>query len=348
MGDKDKKEKDLAATARLLEVIRQETPKRELFDDVALKEKISSLFLDRKSPFPLSQVKVGLEIAESYCILVSLETNITRSRLLGFRIVKYKKGNYLTGIKTIMEGITGRYKLVVGINNPSLVIRQIRMPGLSRKEMKEAIFWEAKRHIPYEMDSVTFDFQVLGRREGVSDILLVAVPRGIVDKLLNACYGAKLKLHITDVAPLALMNAYLANYPIAPNETIVLLNLEDRLGMINIYTEGGTLFNRYLSLPPVSKEVLKDLNAWNSVLFEIKRALTYYEDQYKPNGFARIVLSGCYGHTDLKGYLEQEVGLPVEVFNPWHNIQVDKTLLDGKLVEENSPRLAIAVGLALR
>jgi len=345
----NKKEKDLAATARLLEVIRQEAPQEEALKEEIFKEKIFSSFLNKKRPFPFSQVKVGLEISDHYCILVSLEIGITQPRLLGFRIIRFKEGNFLNGIKTIMEGITGKYKLVVGINEPSIIIRQIKMPGLSRKEMKEAIFWEARRHIPYGMDSVAFDFQVLDRAEGTIDVLLVAVPRERVNKLLNACYSARLKLHITDVAPLALMNAYLNNYSIASKETIVLLNLEDEIGMVNIYTEGGILFNRYLFLPSIdNQEELKDPKTWHSVLFEIKRALTYYEDQHKINGFSKIVLSGYYSHTDLKTHIEQEVGLPVEIFNPWRKVQVDTVIFDQKLVEINGPRLAIAVGLALR
>ena len=61
---------------------------------------------------------------------------------------------------------------------------------------------------------------------------------------------------------------------------------------------------------------------------------------YIAGGSARV-----YGLADI---LKQELGIPVEELNPFRKIKFDRSGAAADLVTANGPRLAVAVGLALR
>ncbi len=339
---RDKKEKELAATARLLEVIRQGSDKEsETKPTQEFEENIISPFLKRKAPFPLSKFKLGLEIAKHHCALVGLEMGLGYVRLLGFRFVKFKSEQLLEAVKFITKDLGKVDQLTIGLNDPSLIIKQIKMPRLSRRELRDAVAWEAKRYIPYELDTVAFDYQILAKKRSGMDILLVAIPQENLNRIINILYTHKIRWTITDVAPLALINAYLFNFRLIPKGTIVFFHAEAQTGFLNIYTEGETLLNRYIPIPTV-----KSLNEWNPVIFEIKRALTYYEDQHKQVTFAKIILSGGYADLEFKSFIKKELGIEVEIFDPWHRVQVDNQF--ASLLKPHKTRFSIALGLGIR
>jgi type IV pilus assembly protein PilM len=81
---------------------------------------------------------------------------------------------------------------------------------------------------------------------------------------------------------------------------------------------------------------------------EIVRSLDYYKSHFSIERVNRILLSG--GSANLKNiatYLSDELGLPVERFNPLGKISFDSNQVQARLVDEMGPAFTVAAGVAL-
>jgi type IV pilus assembly protein PilM len=86
----------------------------------------------------------------------------------------------------------------------------------------------------------------------------------------------------------------------------------------------------------------------DNLVREVRRSLTFYENQSKIKGFSTIILTG--GSALLKGldgYLSTELGLPVRRLNPFRKIKVEQASLLSPFGDDLC-KLALAVGLAIR
>ena len=85
------------------------------------------------------------------------------------------------------------------------------------------------------------------------------------------------------------------------------------------------------------------------IVLEIQRTFDFFRATASGEQIRKIYLAGgsarVYGLTDL---LQQELGLPVELLDPFHRIKFDAAGPVGETVSSNPTRLAVAVGLALR
>ena len=123
------------------------------------------------------------------------------------------------------------------MGGPSVIVRHIKFPPLSNKEIEESIKWEAKTYIPFPLKEVNIDYQILGRsvKNKRVDVLLVAVTK----KLLQDHLGKLQHFHITpsivDINSLALVNAYSAKNQIKEERSIVLLDIGASTTILTIH-----------------------------------------------------------------------------------------------------------------
>lgn len=86
----------------------------------------------------------------------------------------------------------------------------------------------------------------------------------------------------------------------------------------------------------------------NKLLSEIRRSFDYYETQSRKKNVERVVLLG--GSAKLKNvnrFLASKLGIPVEHFAPFRNIEVGKNI-DSEQLAEKDFQLGVCLGLALR
>jgi type IV pilus assembly protein PilM len=211
-------------------------------------------------------------------------------------------------------------------------------------------------------------------------VLLVAVKKDKILNYTNVLTLAGKSPAVVDIDAFALQNAYEYNYDPAEDSTVALLNLGASVMNINI-TRGHTpLFTRDVSVggnqytdslqkgldlgygdaenvkigvpvPGISEDarapILKSVS--EIIVLEIQKTFDFFrataggehiQKLYMAGGSARI-----YGLADI---LKQELGIPVEELNPFRKIKFERSSEIGELVTANAPRLAVAVGLALR
>jgi type IV pilus assembly protein PilM len=82
---------------------------------------------------------------------------------------------------------------------------------------------------------------------------------------------------------------------------------------------------------------------------EIQRSLDFYAGTAADANFTKVYISGGTAKIPaLFKTIEQRVGVPVEILNPFKNIEIDNRKIDPTYIMEMAPMAAVAVGLGLR
>jgi len=270
-------------------------------------------------------------------------------------------------------GITAR-DAVIGICGRELIIKKIEIPEVPAKELAGAIQLEAEHHIPFAAEEVFLDYQVVGRRAGVMDLILVAVKKSKVTEYIGVVEEAGFNPAIVDVDGFAVENQYELNASDPADEAVALIDIGASIMKTNVTKNGASIFardipfggNRYteaiasaLSLSfeqaeaaklgsgadparvaPALESVSRELS------LEVQRTFDYFASTADSERIGKIVLSGgCAELPGLTEYLSSTWGIPVETARPFDRIDTG-TFADD--VAAASASLAVAVGLALR
>ena len=102
-------------------------------------------------------------------------------------------------------------QVFLGVGNQRVVVREVSLPYLPPKELRDALGFQVQEFIPMPVDEAQLDFDMLGEfeQEGrrMVRILLVAAQKGMVNAVVDAATAAKLDLLGLDLNPFALVRA---------------------------------------------------------------------------------------------------------------------------------------------
>ena len=349
------------------------------------------MFLSKKSPL------VAIDIGSSSIKLVQLtEFKEGQYELTHFGIMPLDKECIVEGaikkpyqvvdaLKNLIkaEKIQSRYA-VSAVAGEAVFIKKIKVPVMSEKKLSEKITQEAEQYIPFDIDEVVLDFQILGKINGnkeekMMEALLVAVQRGIIDERTDILLEAGLKPAIIDLDLFALMNAARLTNDLSSMGTIALIDLGDSFTHINIiqkgvigYTRdipvgGGYLTNMLMSKfkvpfeqvlaikrgnfsPDIREEEVIEtiIQAYNNILEEIQKYFDYFST-LSNHKMEKVLL--CGGGSMIRGlddYCADYLKIPVETLNPMQGVKVNPKVFDRSLVDEMSGLSTVALGLARR
>ena len=150
-------------------------------------------------------------------------------------------------------------KVVTAVGGRDVIIKKIAMDRMKEPEAREVIRWEAEQHVPFDMDNVELDFQILDPEgEGLQmTVLLVAAKRELVEHKLALLSDVGLEPAIIDVDAFALHNAFELNYPEAMRGVVGLVNIGHETTNINILDEGVPVLTR--DIPIGTRRFKEDL-----------------------------------------------------------------------------------------
>jgi type IV pilus assembly protein PilM len=172
----------------------------------------------------------------------------------------------------VVEGIRdlmARHKIKArevstSVSGHSVIIKKITLPVMSEDELAASIQWEAEQYIPFSVNDVNLDTQIMQRGEdtGQMDVLLVAAKKDVIQEYTAVVAEAGLKPLIVDVSSFAIENAYDMNDDGEPSEVIALVNVGASLSNINILHNGVTAFTRDINMGgnQFTEEIQKQLN----------------------------------------------------------------------------------------
>jgi type IV pilus assembly protein PilM len=258
----------------------------------------------------------------------------------------------------------------------SVIIKRVSLPDMSEEELSESIKFEAEQYIPFDIEDVNLDFQILGPKEepGQMDVILVAVKRDIINEYIAVVKEAGFNCQVVDVNSFALENIYEVNYEIEPGKNIAIINIGASTINMNILKGGISVFTRDSAVGSnLHTEVLqREFNltydvaerlkrgeavenvspqdafsvmelASEEIIGEVNRSLEYFHEEVN-----EVILSGgCALVRDFPRLLAEKIGVETKVMQPFKNIKVPKKF-DITYIEEMGPMAAVATGLALR
>ena len=275
--------------------------------------------------------------------------------------------------------------VAASLSGNAVIVKKINLPVMTEAELAESIYWEAEQYIPFDIQDVSLDYQILDPgtgpdSKGTMDVLLVAAKKEKIADYTGVIAQAGRVPVVVDVDAFAMQNAYEINYGLDPQAVVVLLNAGASAININILSGEQSLFTRDISiggnayteavqkelnLPFESAEQLKRgesiegvtveevtpaLHAMTeNVLLEIQKTFDFFKATASSDRIDKIVLSG--GASRVDGFakaLEDRFGAPVEAFDPFKKIAFDPIKLGVKEPEALVPTAVVAVGLALR
>ncbi|MBA3949459.1 MAG: type IV pilus assembly protein PilM, partial [Acidobacteria bacterium] len=236
------------------------------------------------------------------------------------RLFDGKRGNGLKG-KQVAASLSGN----------AVIVKKITVPAMTDAELADSIVWEAEQYIPFDIQDVNLDYQVLTPAEdagpkGTIDVLLVAAKKEKIVDYTGVITQAGRTPLIVDIDAFALQNAFEVNYGFTEGEVVALINAGASATNINIVYGDQSVFTRdvsiggnaytealqkELNLPQDAADALKrgDLSVdtggvtyddarpvlravSDSVLLEIQKTFDFYKATATSDRIDRIVVSG--------------------------------------------------------
>lgn len=157
--------------------------------------------------------------------------------------------------RLLRENHFGTRRVATAVSGEAVIVRVLRLPAMKNaapNEVRMAIQSEAQDFIPFDMEEVLFDYQLLGNSgtqdATVNEALIVAVRKDVVERLLALLDEAGLETEIIDVSSFALCNALAYGGAYAKDEVIALVSIGAATTSIAILRNGMTRFTRDLTV----------------------------------------------------------------------------------------------------
>src|SRR5687768_8965076 len=146
--------------------------------------------------------------------------------------------------------------VATAVSGNAVIVKKISLPQMSPEELAESIHWEAEQYIPFDIQDVALDYEVIeaSGTGGNMDVLLVAVKKDKISDYTSAISQAGKTPQIVDVDVFALQNCYEVNYGVDAGRVIALLNVGASIMNINIVKGATSIFNRRSEERRVGKE----------------------------------------------------------------------------------------------
>jgi type IV pilus assembly protein PilM len=123
----------------------------------------------------------------------------------------------------------------------------VKLPPVDAGKVTQIIQYEAQQNVPFPLEEVVWDYQILGSTTGGElEVLLVAIKADIVEGLFRVTESSGLRLQLTDVSPAALCNAFRYNYGDLEDCTM-LLDIGAKTSNL-LFFEKGKVFSRSINL----------------------------------------------------------------------------------------------------
>lgn len=276
-------------------------------------------------------------------------------------------------------------KLAAAAVPASLAISKViaMAANLDDREMAAQIELQADQHVPYPLEELNLDFQVLGPSEhspGDVEVLLVASRSENVDARIAALETAGLTPRIIDIESYAMENAFSLIAEQFPgggkDQAIAVIDIGAAMTTLTIIASGQIIYTREQvfggkqlteeimrryglsyeeagrakrqgGLPDnYEEEVLEPFK--EAMAQQVSRALQFFYSASQHNQIDHILLAGgCAVIPNAAVAIQEATDTPTTVANPFGSMAVASHIRPQRLAED-APALMIACGLALR
>lgn len=270
-------------------------------------------------------------------------------------------------------------QVVTAVGGRDVIIKKILMDRMQEAEARTVIRWEAEQYVPFDMENVELDFQILDPEgDGLQmTVLLVAAKRELVDSKVALLNDVGLDPIVIDVDAFALHNAFELNYPDAQKGVVGLVNIGHETTNVNILEDGVPVLTR--DIPAGTRRFREDMQRERGLSAEeadrllqgsesneildaflktrgeelavgIERAAAFLQSASRSaQGISRLFTTGGGARIPgLNRILADRLRLPVQQANPLERLRYDASVFEGYDIDQVAPLLMLPIGLALR
>jgi type IV pilus assembly protein PilM len=348
--------------------------------------------------FKRSKTKVAVDIGSGAVKIVEVDHASGAPRVVNLGVSTLVPGAIVDGeimdhhlvVDTIRSlhkglGISNR-KVTTSVSGRDVIVKKISMDRMKEQEAREVIRWEAEQHVPFDMENVNLDFEILDPEgDGLEmSVLLVAAKRDLLDGRTALLQDAGLDPVRIDVDAFAVQTTFEANYTPEPHGVYALVNVGHEATNVSLVADRAPILTR--DLPIGASRFLEDLQKNLGLSYDDASAALQGRaperaspDVIKSNlvgvsqeiaagveraraflktggagpaveGALRLVYlsGGCAGIPGLAEQLGQTLSAPVDTLDPFRRVAFEPGLFTDESRRELAPMLALAVGLALK
>lgn len=342
-----------------------------------------------------SKPMLGVDISSSAVKLIELSKAGSDFKVEAYRVLPLPANTIvdknIADLDALSENIASVVKrsgskltdIVAAVSSSSVITKEIELPaGLTELQMEMQIEVEADQYIPYPMEEVAFDFDVLGEVEDNPDlvrVLLAACRQENVEHRRQALEMAGFNPKVIDVESFAVERAYKlieGQLDEVSNQVVAIADIGATVFSFTVLVDGKIIYNReqLFGGKQLTEEIQRRYGlSWEeageakrkgglpedyatevlapfkeSLVQHITRSLQFFYSSSHFNYVDQLFLAG--GVSALEGLVdevEQVIGLPTAVANPFANMQLHKSINPTALAND-APAMLLAVGLAMR
>ena len=268
----------------------------------------------------------------------------------------------------------------VSISGEPVFIKRVSLPHMSEAEIKKSIKWEIEKLNSASTGNLSYDYDVLSNENGrdMIDVLIVAVDNDVTRDYLSILSNVGLNPVLIDLDVFSLQSVYEVNYPDSSG-LVALINIGASVTNILVIENGDPVFAKDLQIGgdrhtdliieemnlsyEEAEEVKHNQRAGvydesverittdfiHLISKEIKDTLDNFSKAHSSDNVKRIMIGG--GSSTLPGfkdYLSQITQSYIGILNPFRNIVYVEGAFDPEYIEDISPKMNIATGVALR
>ena len=297
-----------------------------------------------------------------------------------------KNVNQVETVGALIRDLVARSKtrvkrIAAAVSGSAVIIKTVTMPdGLSDEELEAQLAVEADQYIPYPLEEVAIDFEVLApAANNTVTVLLVACHQQTIDARVDALEIAGLTVGIMDVEVLAMHRALALLEKQLPGEnlrSVAMVDIGASMTTLSVFSDGESVYtreqffgdkqltdeimNRYglsfeeaglakkqQGLPEdYEQEVLQPFR--EALVQQVSRSLQFFLSSSEHASLDCIVLCGDVASISGLGELAQERLLtPVIIANPFADMTVGPRV-DAQALVRDAPAMMLACGLAMR
>ena len=289
------------------------------------------------------------------------------------------RGDVVSGVvSNLVSGLGIKTKrVVIGISGKAVASNIVNVPRtFLRKDMEKLVPDLVNASLFRNLGGVNYSYTPLSRQNGKSTevpVLIAAVSKRTAQEYKSSVFSAGLRARVIDIDAMALSSAYAVSCG-SRGEKVALVNIGASVINLSVLEGGVPLMLRDIPLGGqwVTFRLMEKFKITYEEAERIKCSIKGY-DRYEDikavfsdfaaraageikavlddggGGLDRVIISGGSSRiATMADTLGQATGVPVEISNPFRNIGVSDSRFDPEYIEHLAPKMAVAVGLALR
>jgi type IV pilus assembly protein PilM len=351
---------------------------------------LESLLTKKKPPL------IGIDISSSAVKVLELSRDGEHFRVERYAVEPLPQNSVvehkITEVEPVGQAVERAVKrsgtrcknVAVAVPGAHVITKIIKMSAkMTDAERQTQIEMEADHYIPYPLDEVNMDYNVIGPSEGNPeevDVLMAACRKEIVDDYLAVVQMPGLIPTVVDIETYASENAYALISSHMPGggmeKTVAVMDVGATATNINVMHNGRSVYTRdhnfggrqlteeiqrryglsYEEAGLAKKQGGLPDNYQTDVLRpfmeamcqEIMRALQFFYSSSPFNSVDHILLAGgCAQITGIDELVAARIGVPAMVANPFASMSLNSRIKP-QLLSNDAPSLMVCCGLALR